>query len=71
MKTIEVFKMKNYELMCLQEVWIEHVDIERVQHELQEVLNLWLKVKSEPVTSQNTNSSIFTDFINPLAGTEL
>ncbi|XP_065123099.2 ectopic P granules protein 5 homolog isoform X1 [Paramisgurnus dabryanus] len=53
-----------------QEVWIEHVDIERVQHELQEVLNLWSKVKSEPVPSQNTSSSIFTDFINPLAARE-
>ncbi|KAI7812682.1 putative ectopic P granules protein 5-like protein [Triplophysa rosa] len=53
-----------------QEVWIEHVDIERVQHELQEVFNLWSKVKSEPAPSQNTNSSIFTDFINPLAARE-
>jgi len=49
---------------------MEHVDIERVQHELQEVLSLWSKVKSEPVLSQNTNSSNFIDFINPLAGTE-
>ncbi len=49
---------------------MEHVDIERVQHELQEVLSLWSKVKSEPALSQNTSSSIFTDFINPLAGTE-
>ncbi|XP_073696062.1 ectopic P granules protein 5 homolog [Garra rufa] len=53
-----------------QEVWMEHVDIERVQHELQEVLNLWSKVKSEPALSQNTSSSIFTDFINPLAARE-
>ncbi|KAA0717308.1 Ectopic P granules protein 5 -like protein [Triplophysa tibetana] len=53
-----------------QEVWIEHVDIERVQHELQEVLNLWSKVKSQPAPSQNTTSSIFTDFINPLAARE-
>ncbi|XP_077087479.1 ectopic P granules protein 5 homolog isoform X2 [Siphateles boraxobius] len=53
-----------------QEVWMEHVDIERVQHELQEVLSLWSKVKSEPVLSQNTNSSNFIDFINPLAARE-
>ncbi|XP_026067016.1 ectopic P granules protein 5 homolog isoform X2 [Carassius auratus] len=53
-----------------QEVWMEHVDIERVQHELQEVLSLWSKVKSEPALSQNTSSSIFTDFINPLAARE-
>ncbi|XP_051954087.1 ectopic P granules protein 5 homolog [Xyrauchen texanus] len=53
-----------------QEVWMEHVDIERVQHELQEVISLWSKVKSEPALSQNTSSSIFTDFINPLAARE-
>uniref|UniRef100_A0A8C2D5Y0 Ectopic P-granules autophagy protein 5 homolog (C. elegans) n=1 Tax=Cyprinus carpio TaxID=7962 RepID=A0A8C2D5Y0_CYPCA len=53
-----------------QEVWMEHVDIERVQHELQEVLSLWSKAKSEPALSQNTSSSIFTDFINPLAARE-
>uniref|UniRef100_A0A673K9Q2 Ectopic P granules protein 5 homolog n=1 Tax=Sinocyclocheilus rhinocerous TaxID=307959 RepID=A0A673K9Q2_9TELE len=53
-----------------QEVWMEHVDIERVQYELQEVLSLWSKVKSEPALSQNTSSSIFTDFINPLAARE-
>ncbi|XP_051748623.1 ectopic P granules protein 5 homolog [Ctenopharyngodon idella] len=53
-----------------QEVWMEHVDIERVQHELQEVLSLWSKVKNEPTLSQNTNSSYFTDFINPLAARE-
>ncbi|XP_056314223.1 ectopic P granules protein 5 homolog [Danio aesculapii] len=53
-----------------QEVWMEHVDIERVQHELQEVLDLWSKVKSEPAVSQNSSSSIFTDFINPLAARE-
>uniref|UniRef100_A0A671MCH5 Ectopic P granules protein 5 homolog n=1 Tax=Sinocyclocheilus anshuiensis TaxID=1608454 RepID=A0A671MCH5_9TELE len=53
-----------------QEVWMEHVDIERVQHELQEVLSLWSKVKNELALSQNTNFSIFTDFINPLAARE-
>uniref|UniRef100_A0A673KZ38 Ectopic P granules protein 5 homolog n=1 Tax=Sinocyclocheilus rhinocerous TaxID=307959 RepID=A0A673KZ38_9TELE len=53
-----------------QEVWMEHVDIEQVQHELQEVLSLWSKVKNEPALSQNTNFSIFTDFINPLAARE-
>uniref|UniRef100_A0A672NE13 Ectopic P granules protein 5 homolog n=1 Tax=Sinocyclocheilus grahami TaxID=75366 RepID=A0A672NE13_SINGR len=53
-----------------QEVWMEHVDIERVQHELQEVLSLWSKVKNEPALSQNINFSIFTDFINPLAARE-
>lgn len=47
---------------------MEYMDIERVQHELNEVLNLWVKVKSEPSFSQRSSSSIFTDFINPQAG---
>ncbi|KAG7318270.1 hypothetical protein KOW79_018025 [Hemibagrus wyckioides] len=53
-----------------QETWMEYVDIERVQHELNEVLNLWVKVKSEPSFSQRSSSSIFTDFINPQAARE-
>lgn len=52
-----------------QEVWMEYMDIERVQHELNEVLNLWQKVKSEPSFLHPTSNSIFTDFINPHAGT--
>ncbi|XP_062874034.1 ectopic P granules protein 5 homolog [Trichomycterus rosablanca] len=50
-----------------QELWMEYLDIERVQHELNEVLNLWVKVKSEPSFSQGSSNSIFTDFINPQA----
>ncbi|KAK3538822.1 hypothetical protein QTP86_015946 [Hemibagrus guttatus] len=53
-----------------QETWMEYVDIERVQHELNEVLNLWVKVKGEPSFSQRSSSSIFTDFINPQAARE-
>ncbi|KAI5613067.1 ectopic P granules protein 5-like isoform X2, partial [Silurus asotus] len=53
-----------------QEPWMEYMDIERVQHELNEVLNLWIKVKSEPSFSQRNSSSIFTDFINPQAARE-
>lgn len=53
-----------------QEPWMEYMDIERVQHELNEVLNLWVKVKSEPSFSQRSSSSIFTDFINPQAARE-
>lgn len=47
---------------------MEYLDIERVQHELNEVFNLWLKVKSEPLFSQGSSNSIFTDFINPEVG---
>ncbi|KAL7839536.1 hypothetical protein SRHO_G00261940 [Serrasalmus rhombeus] len=53
-----------------QELWMEYVDIERIQHELNEVLNLWIKVKSEPSFSQSSSNSIFTDFINPQAARE-
>ncbi|XP_007238025.3 ectopic P granules protein 5 homolog isoform X3 [Astyanax mexicanus] len=53
-----------------QELWMEYVDIERVQHELNEVLSLWGKVKSEPSFSQSSSNSIFIDFINPQAARE-
>ncbi|XP_066509785.1 ectopic P granules protein 5 homolog isoform X2 [Hoplias malabaricus] len=53
-----------------QELWMEFVDIERIQHELNEVLSLWVKVKSEPSFSQSNSNSIFTDFINPQAARE-
>ncbi|XP_072520636.1 ectopic P granules protein 5 homolog isoform X3 [Salminus brasiliensis] len=53
-----------------QELWMEYVDIERVQYELNEVLGLWGKVKSEPSFSQSSTNSIFTDFINPHAARE-
>nr|XP_015220090.1 PREDICTED: ectopic P granules protein 5 homolog [Lepisosteus oculatus] len=50
-----------------QDMWIEFVDIERVQHELKEVLSLWVKIQTEPLFQHNHFISIFTDFINPLA----
>ncbi|XP_064152807.1 ectopic P granules protein 5 homolog [Anguilla rostrata] len=53
-----------------QEVWMEYMDIERVQHELGEVLNLWARVRAEPLFLQSSNNSIFTDFINPQAARE-
>ncbi|KAG7481387.1 hypothetical protein MATL_G00066210 [Megalops atlanticus] len=53
-----------------QDMWMEYVDIERVQHELGEVLNLWVKVKAEPLFLQSNSNSIFTDFINPQAARE-
>ncbi|XP_076853684.1 ectopic P granules protein 5 homolog [Brachyhypopomus gauderio] len=53
-----------------QELWIEYLDIERVQHELNEVRSLWVKVKREPSFSQTSSNSIFTDFINPQAAKE-
>ncbi|KAJ8285154.1 hypothetical protein GJAV_G00022880 [Gymnothorax javanicus] len=53
-----------------QEVWMEYMDIERVQHELEEVLNLWSRVRAEPLFLQSSSNSIFTDFINPQAARE-
>lgn len=53
-----------------QEVWMEYVDIERVQYELNEVLSLWQKEKREPAFLYATTNSIFTDFINPQAARE-
>ncbi|XP_061116249.1 ectopic P granules protein 5 homolog isoform X2 [Conger conger] len=53
-----------------QEVWMEYMDIERVQHELGEVLNLWARVRAEPLFLQSSSNSIFTDFINPQAARE-
>uniref|UniRef100_A0AAY4BDZ3 Ectopic P-granules autophagy protein 5 homolog n=1 Tax=Denticeps clupeoides TaxID=299321 RepID=A0AAY4BDZ3_9TELE len=57
-------------MQCQEEVWMEYLDIERVQHDLNEVLNLWLKVKSESVYLHGGANSIFTDFVNPQAGKE-
>uniref|UniRef100_A0A4W4HAL5 Ectopic P granules protein 5 homolog n=1 Tax=Electrophorus electricus TaxID=8005 RepID=A0A4W4HAL5_ELEEL len=53
-----------------QELWMEYMDIERVQHELSEVRGLWVKVKREPSFSHGSSNSIFTDFINPQAARE-
>lgn len=47
---------------------MEYMDIERVQYELGEVLNLWARVRAEPLFLQSSSNSIFTDFINPQAG---
>ncbi|MGH0172201.1 UNVERIFIED_CONTAM: hypothetical protein FKN15_063006 [Acipenser sinensis] len=50
-----------------QELWMEYMDIERVQHELREVLSLWTKIRTEPSCLHNSNVTIFTDFTNPQA----
>ncbi|XP_018596418.2 ectopic P granules protein 5 homolog isoform X3 [Scleropages formosus] len=52
-----------------QGVWMEYLDIERVQHELTKVLSIWVKVRAEPLYVKNT-SSIFTDIMNPEAARE-
>lgn len=47
---------------CLQELWLEYVDKERMLYDEREVLSLWEKVQSEPTFSRAqtpglTNSS--------------
>lgn len=46
---------------------MEYVNIERIQHEFQEALHLWLQVKLESHATPST-SSVQTDFTNPLSG---
>ncbi|KAK1176492.1 hypothetical protein AOXY_G1382 [Acipenser oxyrinchus oxyrinchus] len=50
-----------------QELWMEYMDIEQVQHELREVLSLWTKIRTEPSCLHNSSVTIFTDFTNPQA----
>uniref|UniRef100_A0A674F574 Ectopic P-granules autophagy protein 5 homolog (C. elegans) n=1 Tax=Salmo trutta TaxID=8032 RepID=A0A674F574_SALTR len=49
-----------------QELWVEYVDLERVQYDEREVLDLWDKVKNEPTFIQSNNPA-FTDYTNPSA----
>lgn len=44
-----------------QELWLEYVDQERVQYDEEEVLSLWVRVKSEPTSLQNSQQA-FTDY---------
>ncbi|XP_077792636.1 ectopic P granules protein 5 homolog isoform X1 [Podarcis muralis] len=52
-----------------QDLWIEFVDTERVQHEFQEVLDSWFQVKVESHAASSTLSSQ-TDFTDPLLAKE-
>ncbi|XP_023676497.2 ectopic P granules protein 5 homolog [Paramormyrops kingsleyae] len=53
-----------------QELWMEFVDMERVQHEVREAAQLCKKVRAEPSLLQNNSNSIFTDFFSPQAAQE-
>uniref|UniRef100_A0A3B5MG69 Ectopic P-granules autophagy protein 5 homolog (C. elegans) n=1 Tax=Xiphophorus couchianus TaxID=32473 RepID=A0A3B5MG69_9TELE len=44
-----------------QELWLEYVDLERLQYDEQEVLSLWEKVQSEPTFLQTQNPG-FADY---------
>ncbi|KYO28856.1 ectopic P granules protein 5 homolog isoform X1 [Alligator mississippiensis] len=52
-----------------QELWMEYVNIELVQHEFQESLNLWLQVKLESHAASSTSSAQI-DFTNPSSAKE-
>ncbi|XP_063051175.1 ectopic P granules protein 5 homolog isoform X2 [Engraulis encrasicolus] len=68
-KQYDAHKLANI-MQKQQEVWMEYMDIERVQYELNEVLSLWQRVKTEPSSLHPAANSIFTDFINPQAARE-
>ncbi|XP_039614279.1 ectopic P granules protein 5 homolog [Polypterus senegalus] len=57
-------------VMQKQDLWIEYIDIKRVQHELKELLSVWTNGCLEPAFIHNNSVSIFTDFINPQAAQE-
>ncbi|XP_046871698.1 ectopic P granules protein 5 homolog [Hypomesus transpacificus] len=52
-----------------QELWLEYVDQERVQYDAEEVLALWVKVRSEPPTLQ-TSQQALTDCTSPSTARE-
>ncbi|XP_054842420.1 ectopic P granules protein 5 homolog [Eublepharis macularius] len=52
-----------------QDLWIEFVDIERIQHEFEEVINFWLQVRVESHVAPSTLSAQI-DFTNPLSAKE-
>uniref|UniRef100_A0A8C3XNI7 Ectopic P-granules autophagy protein 5 homolog n=1 Tax=Chelydra serpentina TaxID=8475 RepID=A0A8C3XNI7_CHESE len=67
-KQYDVYRLAKI-MQNQQDLWMEYVNIERVQHEFQEALNLWLQVKLESHATPST-SSVQTDFSNPLSAKE-
>ncbi|XP_062984350.1 ectopic P granules protein 5 homolog [Elgaria multicarinata webbii] len=52
-----------------QDLWIEFVNVERIQHEFQEALDFWFQVRVESHAASGA-SSAQTDFTNPLLAKE-
>ncbi|NXA34681.1 EPG5 protein, partial [Eudromia elegans] len=52
-----------------QDLWMEYVNVELIQHEFQEALNLWLQVQLESHTAPSTSAGQ-TDFTNPVSAKE-
>uniref|UniRef100_K7FTW0 Ectopic P-granules 5 autophagy tethering factor n=1 Tax=Pelodiscus sinensis TaxID=13735 RepID=K7FTW0_PELSI len=67
-KQYDVYRLAKI-MQNQQDLWMEYVNIERIQHEFREDLNLWLQVKLESHTTPST-SSVQTDFTTPLSAKE-
>ncbi|TFK08050.1 histone H1.0 [Platysternon megacephalum] len=67
-KQYDVYRLAKI-MQNQQDLWMEYVNIERIQHEFQEALKLWLQVKLESHATPST-SSVQTDFTNPLSAKE-
>uniref|UniRef100_A0A8C0IPS9 Ectopic P-granules 5 autophagy tethering factor n=1 Tax=Chelonoidis abingdonii TaxID=106734 RepID=A0A8C0IPS9_CHEAB len=67
-KQYDVYRLAKI-MQNQQDLWMEYVNIERIQHEFQEALNLWLHVKLESHATPST-LSVQTDFTNPLSAKE-
>lgn len=52
-----------------QDLWIEFVNVERIQHDFQEAINFWVQLKVESHAAL-TALSAQTDFTNPLSAKE-
>ncbi|XP_074851932.1 ectopic P granules protein 5 homolog isoform X3 [Carettochelys insculpta] len=67
-KQYDVYRLAKI-MQNQQDLWMEYVNIERIQHEFQEALNLWLQVKLESHATPST-PSVKTDLTNPLSAKE-
>uniref|UniRef100_A0A8C8R5P1 Ectopic P-granules autophagy protein 5 homolog n=1 Tax=Pelusios castaneus TaxID=367368 RepID=A0A8C8R5P1_9SAUR len=67
-KQYDVYRLAKI-MQNQQDLWMECVNIERIQHEFQEALNLWLQVKLESHAA-STASSVQAELTNPLSAKE-
>nr|XP_020841414.1 ectopic P granules protein 5 homolog isoform X1 [Phascolarctos cinereus] len=52
-----------------QDLWMEYLNMERIRHEFQEALNLWIQVKLESYSTPSS-LSVQMDFTDPLSAKE-
>uniref|UniRef100_H3A8A6 Ectopic P-granules autophagy protein 5 homolog (C. elegans) n=1 Tax=Latimeria chalumnae TaxID=7897 RepID=H3A8A6_LATCH len=62
-------KMQPKRYQHQKDPWMEYIDMERMQHEFQEVSSLWVKDTFEP-SAAFSSVSVFIDFTNPSAAKE-